>query len=134
MSIKNFLLAGSVGGVVDFLLGWVFYGILFSDFFGAESKHPDITFIFLGCLFFSFALSYVIIIVANRKTAYLGAKIGAAIGFFYGMSANFFDGSMNSTAVDFKKFAADVIIVTVMGTIVGSAIALVNKALSKKEN
>ncbi len=29
MKTKNFLVAGIAGGIVDFLLEWLFYGIIF---------------------------------------------------------------------------------------------------------
>ncbi len=33
MKAKNFLISGIVGGIVMFFLGWLFYVILFKDFF-----------------------------------------------------------------------------------------------------
>ncbi len=33
MKTKNFLVAGLAGGITDFLLGWLFYGIIFKDTF-----------------------------------------------------------------------------------------------------
>ena len=33
MNIKKMLVAGTVGGVLFFLLGWLVYGILLKDYF-----------------------------------------------------------------------------------------------------
>ncbi len=33
MNTKNFLIGGIIGGVVFFLLGWLFYGYLLTEFF-----------------------------------------------------------------------------------------------------
>ncbi len=38
MNVKNFIVGGIVGGIVDFLLGWLFYGMLFKDIF---PESPD---------------------------------------------------------------------------------------------
>jgi hypothetical protein len=33
MNVKNFIIGGIVGGIVNFLLGWIIYGMLLKDFF-----------------------------------------------------------------------------------------------------
>jgi xanthine/uracil permease len=38
MKTKNFLVSGIVGGIVYFLLGWLFYGFLFKDFFPPQEE------------------------------------------------------------------------------------------------
>ena len=38
MNAKNFLVSGIVGGIVNFLLGWLFYGILFESQFLVSSN------------------------------------------------------------------------------------------------
>jgi len=31
MKTKNFVVSGLAGGIADFLLGWLFYGIIFNN-------------------------------------------------------------------------------------------------------
>ena len=38
MKTKNFLGSGVAGGITNFLLGWVFYGTLFKDYFPAPEE------------------------------------------------------------------------------------------------
>jgi riboflavin transporter FmnP len=130
MKMKNFLLAGIAGGITDFLLGWVLYGILFMDYFGG-AEPMSMQFIGFGCLTFGFLIAYIYVRWANLVTFITGLKAGAGIGLFMGLMRNFFDLSMKTGAVDWQKFAVDVVISVVMGAIVGGVVAVVNGALSK---
>ena len=89
MKMKNFLVAGIVGGFVDFLLGWVFYGMLFSDLY-PEGENMNLGFIALGCLTYGLFMAYIFTKWAGIKHASTGAKAGAVIGFFYALSMNFY--------------------------------------------
>ncbi|MFM2213693.1 MAG: hypothetical protein RL427_956, partial [Bacteroidota bacterium] len=61
MNVKNFMVGGIVGGVADFLMGWLLYGILLKDTFPKpQGAGPEnMLFIFLGCLCFGFLLSFI---------------------------------------------------------------------------
>lgn len=128
MKIKNFLAAGIVGGIVDFLLGWLFYGILFKDHFSGEPA--NMLFIALGCMTFGFFLSYIFIKWASISNFITGAKAGAVMGLFIGLYSNFFMRS-NSLEVDYKNFGLDLVITIVMSAIVGAVIAAINGSMSK---
>ena len=53
MKTKNFLISGIAGGIVDFFLGWIFYGMLFKDSFPQpEESSNAMVMIFLGCITF----------------------------------------------------------------------------------
>lgn len=126
MKTKNFLVAGIVGGIVDFLLGWLFYGIIFKDTFPQpEEGSETMIFIFLGCLTFGLFVSYIYTQWAQISTAATGAKAGAIIGLFVGLYSNFFNMAMNSEAV-LNLAALDVVISVVMSAIIGAVIGLVN--------
>jgi len=128
MKVKNFFVAGIVGGIVDFLLGWLFYGTLFSNHF---TGHPaNMAFIALGCMAFAFFISYIFIKWASISNFITGAKAGAVIGLFLGLYTNFFMRS-NSVEVDYKNFALDLAITIVISSIVGVAVAATNGSLSK---
>ena len=86
MNTKNFVVAGIVGFIVDFLLGGLFYGVIFPDIYKTtlnESEHMQ--FVTLGCLVFGFFVSYVWIKWAGFTNWLSGLKAGAIFGFFYGL-------------------------------------------------
>ena len=124
MNVKNFIIGGIVGGIANFLLGWLFYGELFAEHFGGG--HPDnMPFITLGCLTFGFFVSFIFSKWAQISTFATGAKAGAVIGFFIGLHANFFVNSTNPTP-DYKLIGLDMVIMIVMSVIVGALVGLVN--------
>jgi len=130
MKTKNFLISGIVGGIVDFLLGWLFYGIIFKDTFPQpEESSNTLIFIFLGCLTFGLFISYIYNRWAQIATAATGAKAGAILGLFIGLFYNFFNLAMIPD-VDIQLAALDVVISVVMTTIVGAVIGLINGKLT----
>ena len=55
MKTKNFLVSGLAGGIADFLLGWLFYGIVFVDAFPQpEESTNSMVMILLGCITFGY--------------------------------------------------------------------------------
>ena len=126
MKAKNFVIAGMAGGITDFLLGWLFYGMLFREYFGAGE--PNLAFIFMGCLSFGFLMSYILTRWANLVTLMAGMKAGAVVGFIMGLMNNFFMWS-DDAVVNYEKFGVDVVICIVMGAIVGGVVAAVNGAV-----
>jgi len=122
MNVKNFIIGGIVGGIVDFLLGWVFYGMLFTNIY---PQNPDtkLEFIFLGCMTFGFFISLIFTKWAGITSLVTGLKAGALIGLFYGLSMNFF--MYSSQVVDYKLLGLDTIVNILMGAGVGAAVAFV---------
>jgi len=49
MNAKNLLVSGIAGSVAYFLLGWLFYGILFTSLFTTGGEE-NLLFIYIGCL------------------------------------------------------------------------------------
>lgn len=132
MNTKTFIIAGLVGGVVDWLLGWLFYGIIFADKFPQpDAESNAMLYITLGCFTYGFFISYIYNKWANISTFSTGLKAGAIIGLFMGLAANFF--RMAEQASDnFEMFAIDMAISIVMAAIVGGIIAVVNGKLASK--
>lgn len=128
MKIKNFFFAGIAGEITDFLLGWLFYGILFKEYFPNEVQ--NIMFVFLGCMTFGLFVSYLFVKWAAISRWVTGLKSGAIIGLFIGLMNNFFMRS-SSIVVDYLNFGIDLAIGIIMTAIVGAVIAIINGNLSK---
>jgi hypothetical protein len=127
MNVKNFLVSGIVGGIVQFLLGWLFYAILFKNSFPTDGNE-NMVFIFLGCMTFGFFVSYIFTKWAGISNATTGFKAGAVIGLFMALYSNFFMNSMKSD-IDYQTMGLDIVITIVMAALVGAVIALVNGKL-----
>jgi hypothetical protein len=127
MNVKNFLVSGIVGGIVQFLLGWLFYAILFKNSFPTDGNE-NMVFIFLGCMTFGFFVSYIFTKWAGISNVATGFKAGAVIGLLMALYSNFFMNSMKSD-IDYQTMGLDIVITIVMAALVGAVIALVNGKL-----
>lgn len=121
MNTKNFLVSGIVGGIFNFLLGWLFYGILFKNIY-PESDNMNMLFTFLGCLTNGFFIAYVFTKWAGITSPFAGIKAGAFIGLFTSLSMNFF--MYSNKTVNYQNMVVDVILTIVISAIMGAAIAL----------
>ncbi|WP_298141250.1 hypothetical protein [Flavobacterium sp.] len=129
MNVKNFIIGGIVGGIVNFLLGWLFWGELFKDFFPPHNENEmNMVFIFLGCMTFGFFISFIFNKWAGISSAITGAKGGAVFGLLLGLHSNFFQQSMTLTP-DTTMMAVDVLLTITCGAIVGAVIGVVNGKL-----
>lgn len=130
MKMKNFLISGITGGIVNFLLGWLFYGILFRDQFPGEM--PNMLFIFFGCMIFGVFIAYIFTKWASITKFTTGMNAGATIGLFLALWSNFFMRA-NSLEVDYKNMLLDIAISMVLGALVGATVAIVNGKLSERK-
>ncbi len=131
MKMKNFFLAGLAGGVADYLLGWLVYGILLLDYLGGGKMPVHMEFIACGCLCFGLLLSYIYVKWASIATFAAGMRAGLGIGTIMGLMENFFDASMKAEAFDIQKFLVSVVVSAIMTAIVGGIVGWVNGSLSK---
>lgn len=130
MNLKTVSVSGIVGAIVNFLLGWLFYGMLFMDSFDQpEEGSNTMLLIFLACLVFSVFIAYIYDHWAQIKTAATGAKAGAIIGFFLGLNYNIWAMIMDDRTM--QTFILDVALSIVMTGITGAVIGLVIGKLSK---
>ena len=130
MNVKNFIVGGIVGGIVDFLLGWLIWGILLKDIFpkpdGAGAQ--NLMFIFLGCMAFGFLISYVFSQGQGISNITAGVKMAIGIALFMSVSNNFFM-NMYKETLDIKLMAIDILASMVIATGVGAAVAYVNSKM-----
>jgi hypothetical protein len=127
MKTKNFIIGGIAGGIINFLGGWVFYGMLFKNQF-PEGENMNMLFIILGCMTFGFLLSYIFNKWANINTLNGGLMAGAILGLFLGLWSNFFQARMLAEP-DYQLMLLDVGISIAMGALTGAGIGLVNSKM-----
>lgn len=127
MNVKNFIVGGIVGGIADFLLGWLLYGMLLKDMFPKPegAGEENLVFIFFGCLFFGFMLSFIFNQGEGVTKCVPGIKLAAGIGFFMSICNNFFYNMYNET-MNWQMTAMDVAVSVVIASVVGAVIAVVN--------
>lgn len=139
MNTKNFLIGGIVGGVIFFLLGWLFYGNLLAQYF---HDHPGTATnveramdqfqwwaLILGNLFSGFLLAY-IFSKAGVSTLSAGLVTGAIIGFLMSSSIDLI--MYATTNISSKRaMVADIATFTVMSAIAGAVIGAVTGMANK---
>lgn len=128
MNVKNFIIGGLAGGVVNYLLGWVFYGVIFTEQFPSDSDEMNMLFILLGCMTSGFLYAYIFDKWASISTLKAGLAAGAILGLFLGLWSNFFMNG-NNLEPDYAIFALDVAITVVMGALTGAAVGMANSML-----
>lgn len=133
MNVKKFLVSGIIGGIVQFFLGWLFYGMLFKESFPSNGN-MNMLLIFLGCMTAGLFVAFIFTHWAHITHPMTGLKSGALIGIFQALYYIFFDTAMKATsAIDYKVVQLDLIITIVTTAIVGGTIALVNRKIVDKE-
>lgn len=125
MNVKNFVAAGLVGGAVDFLLGFLLWGLLASSLMCCPSVgEENMMFISLGCLTFGLTISYIFVRWAGITDAMSGLKAGAVLGLFIGLLVVFFSPIVAEPCM--KNIAINVIFYIICGAGTGAVVALVN--------
>lgn len=125
MNAKKFLVSGVVGGIVNFLLGWVLYGIVFSDQFPVNGE-MNMTMISLGSLVWGLFVAYIFVKWAHISIWQTGLQAGAVIGLFLGLYWNFFYNTMKTTAdINWQTVGLDIVLTIVTTALCGAAIAIV---------
>lgn len=137
MNFKKILIAGTIGGILFFLFGWVVYGILLKNYFfnhTGASGHLDridieIVIVFLGSLLQGYLYAY-IFTRANVETFKDGLITGGTIGFLIISS---FDIMMYGTTLILSKHSlvVDILASTTIAIIVGSIVGWVLYKMKK---
>ena len=139
MNAKKFLIGGLVGGIIYFLLGWLFYGNLLADFFhknagtatGVDRAMDQFEWwsLALGNILSGCLLSYVFV-KSNVSTAGSGLVTGAVIGLLTAASHDFVmygvSNLMNTTAV-FGDIGTFTLMSAITGAIIGWVLGLIGK-------
>ncbi len=132
--MKKILLGGIAGGIVFFLLGWLFYGMLFAGLMAdnagtatgvyRENNQMIMWALLLGNLFWGFLFAIIFGSWAKISTAGAGAKAGAIIGLFMGAGLDLIMYG-TSNLMTLTGVIADILIVVVMSAICGTIVAMI---------
>src|SRR5262245_18656193 len=133
------ILAAIVGGVVMFLLGFVFFGILLTSFFkehtvvysGLVKEPVEIPLIFLFNLVWAWLIAVVMEWSGIRNLA-SGAKAGAAIMFLLYLGGNIQQYAFMNLYTSIMPLVVSVLVVTVLGAVAGAVMGLVMGFFNKK--
>ena len=117
--IKKILFCGIAEAIVYYLLGWLVYVILLPE---KSTGEESMLFIFLGCLFYAFIISYVFCKLAQISTLKTGFNAGLIIGILFSLCWYFF---MNYE-FNVKDLIEEIVIGGLMSAIVGGVVAYVN--------
>ena len=139
MNTKKFLIGGLVGGIVYFLLGYLFYGKLLSDFFhshagtatGVDRAMDQFEWwsLILGNVLGGCLLSYVFI-KSNVASAGSGLVTGAVIGLLTTSSYDFISYGVFNTMTT-TSVLGDICTSTVMSAIAGAIVGWVCGLIGK---
>jgi hypothetical protein len=136
MNSQKFVVGGIVGGIVNFLLGWVFFGMLLKSFMTDNnvSMRPDSDLIWwaliVGNLCMGFLLAYVIG-KGGVASVGKGAGTGFVVGLLVSLGNNLISYATSPASNSMKVMAASVAAVTVMFAISGAVVGGV-MGMSKK--
>ena len=133
--MKKFILGGLAGGIAQFFLGWLVYGILLMNYMNSHAgkvsgfMRPDMEMewwaLILGNLAAGFLLSYVFNWVGKVNSVVSGVITGAVLGFIIACSYDF---SMYGTTFLYSKHGlmADVLAATAVSAITGAIVVVVS--------
>ena len=127
MKVKSFIISILTGTITYYLLGGLFYGLLFPDIYPSEEQISP-SFILFGCLCYAIFYTYLLINLTKVRSLKSGFTIGLILGLINAACMNFFIYSSNPVKVDL--FVTDVLIGTISTGIMAAVIAI---TLSKTE-
>ncbi len=131
MNTNKFIIGGIIGGVANFLLGWLVWGILLMNFFNDHTSEVGKAVmrgdnnqiwwaLIAGNLFWGFVLSYVLS-KSGANSLGSGAKTGAVLSLLIAASINCFIYAFQNIG-DTTSMAVDIVANLVVGGIVGGVI------------
>ena len=130
MDTKNFLLASLAGGIIFFVTGFVFYGVLLHDFMVASSaagvmkETPDFGPLILSQLIFGAFLTMVLRRWPGAGTLVQGAKAGAVLVLLLGLGFSLVQyATMN--VIEAAVVPVEAVVASIRGALAGGAIGAV---------
>ena len=131
MTINRIVVAGLIGGVVAFILGFLFYGLLLSPFFEANAgsatgvARGETEMLWVPMIIGQLAWGMLFAIIYGRwasiSTLVTGAKTGAVLAFLVALTYDMI--SLATTHImTFSGAIADMILSAIIGAAVGGVV------------
>ena len=139
MNIKNWLIGGVAGGVTAFFLGFIFYGMLLSNYMegqasvaGAMRADDDMVWwaLIVGNLIYGLTICFIWIKWAGIKTFVTGLKGGAILGVLISLTSGLIMYATTNIA-PMEMVFIDAALSTVIGGLVGGVVGQVLGSLDK---
>ena len=135
MNTNKFLIGGIIGGIANFLLGWLVWGTLLMSFMkehtteaGKAVMRADENMIWWALIAANLLLGFLISYILNKAgvmSAGAGAAIGAVVGLLMSAAINLFNYAFMDLG-DTTAMVVDVLASTVVTAIVGAIIGWFN--------
>jgi len=131
MNANKFIIGGIIGGIANFLLGWLIWGMLLMNFMNSHTSEAGKSAMrgeenmiwwamIAGSLCFGLTMSYVLN-KSGANTVGAGAATGAVLSLLISAAINFFNyGLMNMG--DTTAMAVDIAVNVIVGAIIGGII------------
>jgi len=136
MNTNKFLVGGIIGGIANFLLGWLVWGTLLMSFMQGHTTTPgkavmrtDETMIWWALIGANLLLGFLISYILNKAgamSAGAGAAIGAVVGLLMSASIDFFNYAFMDLSDSMITIVVDVLASIVVTAIVGAIIGWFN--------
>jgi len=132
MNTNKFLIGGIIGGIAYFLIGWVVWGMLLTDFMNEHTTAAGKAVmrgeenmiwwaVIVANLIWGFLLSYVLV-KSNVSSVGGGASTGAVLGLLTSAGINCFNYAFMDMAVGYSAMAVDIAASTVVSAVVGAIV------------
>jgi hypothetical protein len=126
------VVAGLIGGIANFLLGWLIFGVLLMNWYTSQTTHydglvkemPNLVLIFLSNLAIAFLVAIIYREWANVRTFMKGFLYGLVISFLFSVTVDFYIASMMNLYTT-TLTVVDIIVSTIMGAVVNGLIGFV---------
>lgn len=126
MNSNKFLIGGIVGGIVFFVLGYLFYGLLLKTFFANNGMTVNMDkmvwwAMIVSNLLVGFLIAY-ILGKANVSSMGGGAGVGFVVGLLMSLSFDLMMYATAQTMMGMKGIAADTVVSAIIFAITGAAV------------
>lgn len=126
------MIAGLIGGIANFLLGWLIFGLLLMDWYASQTTHydglvkemPNLVLILLSNLAMGFLVAIIYGEWTNVRTFKKGFIYGLVISFLFAVTIDLFFMSMMNLYTP-TLVVVDIIVSTLMGATVAGVIGFV---------
>ena len=136
MNTNKFLIGGIIGGIANFLLGWLVWGTLLMSFMkehtteaGIAVMRADEDVIWWALIAANLLLGFLISYILNKAgvmSAGAGAVIGAVVGLLMSAAINLFNYAFMNLSDSVTPMVVDMLASTVVTAIVGAIIGWFN--------